>query len=198
MNKHFQAPERHRWFDDWRSAKGAALRKLVSDIIAEVEELERAKGTRKRARKAVDQRHFEVAVEVVVSNLAYEALMPSETDRVAVLTGNGAKGATRYDNRALGKPLRALVGRLTELELIDWHKPPSWREAWAVSPSATFRARIEGAGIGIEEFGRVAGEETIILTRKERLGPGAGAVMRQLVDYIDTPEAVVMRQTMEG
>lgn len=198
MNKHFQAAERHRWFDDWRGARGPALSKLVADIIVEIEALERAKGARKRARKAVDQRHFEVAVEVVVSNLAHEAFMPSETGQLAILTGNGAKGATRYDNRALGKPLRALMGHLTELELMDWHKPPSWREAWAVSPTATFRERVEGAGIRIEEFGRLAGEETIILTRKERHGPGASAVMRQLVDYIDTPETVDMRQTMEA
>lgn len=198
MSKHSQPPERHRWFDDWRGAKGPALRKLVVDITAEVEALERATGARKRSRKAVDQRHFEVAVEVVVSNLAHEVLVPSETGRLAILTGNGPKGATRYDNRALGKPLRDLMTRITELDLIDWHRPSSLREGWAVSPAATFRKRVEIAGIRMEDFGRVAGEETIILTRKGRLGSGYGVVARQLVDYIDTPETVAMRRTMEG
>ncbi|CAA0110540.1 Uncharacterised protein [Starkeya nomas] len=197
MSKHSQAPERHRWFDDWRGARGPALRKLVTDITAEVEALERAKGARKRARKAVDQRHFEVAMEVVVSNLAHEGLMPSETGRLAILTGNGAKGATRYDNKALGKPLRDLLGSMAELGLVEWHRPVSWREAWAVSPAKTFRERVEGARLGAGDFGRVAGEETIILTRKGRLGPGAAAVARELVDYADTPETVAMRHTME-
>lgn len=198
MSKHSQPPERHRWFDDWRGARGPALRKLVADITAEVEALEREKVARKRARKAVDQSRFEVAVEVVVSNLAHEVLAPSETGRLAILTGNGLKGATRYDNKALGKPLRDLLTRITELELIDWHKPASLREGWTVSPATTFRKRVESAGIRTDDFGRVAGEETIILTRKERLGPGSGVVARQLVDYIDTPERVAMRRTMEG
>ncbi|MBS9478995.1 hypothetical protein [Ancylobacter radicis] len=197
MDKPFHLPERHRWFDDWRGARGPALRKLVVDITGEVEALERAKGARKRARKAVDQSRFEVAVEVVVSNLANEVLVPSETGRLAIITGNGAKGAARYDNTALGKPLRDLLARMTELELIDWHKPASQRDAWSVSPAASFRTRVESAGIRTEDFGRVAGEETIVLTRKGRRAPGSGGVVRQLVDYIDTSETVAMRQAME-
>ncbi len=66
---------------------------------------------RDRHREAVapsdDQKNHETAVEAVVANLAYEVVRPSATGHIAVLTGNGPNGFTRYDNPAFGKPLRS-------------------------------------------------------------------------------------------
>lgn len=197
MTKHSQPPERHRWFDDWRGAKGPALRKLVADITAEVEALERATGARKRARKVVDQRHFEVAVEVVVSNLAHEVLMPTETGRLAILTGNGAKGATRYDNRALGEPLRNLLGSLQELGLVDWQWTGERGVASSLAPTAALSGRVREAGVSVSAFGRIAGEETIILSTKLPIGgEGSGLQRREKLDYSDTLDTLAMRATM--
>ncbi|WP_421697551.1 hypothetical protein [Ancylobacter sp.] len=199
MNKHSQPPERHRWFDDWRGAKGPALRKLVADITAEVEALERATGARKRSRKAVDQRHFEVAVEVVVSNLAHEVLVPSETGRLAILTGNGPKGATRYDNRALGEPLRNLLGSLQELGLVDWQWTGERGVASSLAPTAALSGRVREAGISMSTFGRIAGEETIILSTKLPIGgEGSGLQRRERLDYPDTPDTMAMRAAVEA
>ena len=197
MNKHSHPPERHRWFDDWRGARGPALRKLAADITAEVEALERATGARKRARKAVDQRHFEVAVEVVVSNLAHEVLVPSETGRLAILTGNGPKGATRYDNRALGEPLRNLLGSLQELGLVDWQWTGERGVASSLAPTAALWGRVREAGVSMSTFGRIAGEETIILSTKLPIdGEGSGLQRREKLDYSDTQDTLAMRATM--
>lgn len=195
MNKHFQAPARHRWFDDWCGARGPALKTLVADIRAEVEALE----TRTRKRKAVDQRNFEVAVEVVVSNLAHEVLLPSETGRLAILTGNGAKGSSRYDNKALGEPLRALLWHLQELGQLDWHSSVKRGVASSVAPTDAFRERVRAAGISLVDIGAVGVPETIVLASKYNLGAdGSGPEMRELVDYRDTAVTNAMRTTMES
>ncbi|CAA0090892.1 Uncharacterised protein [Starkeya nomas] len=199
MNKQPEPPVRHRWFDDWRGARGTSLRKLVSDITSEVEALEQVSGARKRARKVVDKARFEAAVEVVLSNLAHEVLVPSEAGRLAILTGNGAKGATRYDNKALGEPLRTLLGHLQELGLVDWQWTGERGVASSLAPTQAFRSRVERAGIAMADFGRVPGEETILLSAKLPLGgEGSGLHRRERLPYVDTPNTTAMRAAVEA
>ncbi|MDQ0510633.1 hypothetical protein [Ancylobacter amanitiformis] len=172
---------------------------LVADIRAMVDAHEAASGARKRARKPVDQRHFETAVEVVVANLAHAVLVPPETGRIAVLTGNGARGATRYANRALGEPLRALLGTLGELGVLDWQWTGKRHEASSLAPTEAFRERVHGAGVTLADFGRVPGEETIILSQKVRSSmPSGEAPLRKLVNYPDAAEADAMRHDMKA
>ncbi len=103
---------RHQWFDPWRGARGTALRNLVREFAVAIDIHELTNGLRARRRKAVDQEHHAAAIEIVVANIAHAVLMPPETGWLAVLTGNGTSGFTRYDNPALGKPFRSLLNRL--------------------------------------------------------------------------------------
>jgi hypothetical protein len=54
-----------------------------------------------------------------VSNLAHSALFGPSDKRLAILTGNKSRGFTRYDNDALGKPLRRLLGGLESLGMVE-------------------------------------------------------------------------------
>ena len=198
MNTTSPTPARHRWLDDWRGARGPALRTLVSAITAEVEALEERTGARKRRRKEADQRRFEVAVEVVVSNLAHAVLVPPETGRLSILTGNATKSASRYDNKALGEPLRTLLGHLVELGLVEWGWSGKRLEASFLLTTEAFRAKVIEAGIALTDFGRLLGEETILLTHKARLSDGGGiSTARQRVNYPDTSETIAMRGTVD-
>ena len=67
-------PERLPWFDQWRGARGPALRSLVTTIRDALDKHETAKGHRKRTRRHDDQRIHEIAVETVIANLAHSAL----------------------------------------------------------------------------------------------------------------------------
>jgi hypothetical protein len=98
-------PERLPWFDQWRGARGPALRSLVVTIREVLDKQEKAVGERKRTRRPDDGRRYEIAVETVVANLAHSALFNRTDSRLAILTGNKTQGFTRYDNDALGKPL---------------------------------------------------------------------------------------------
>jgi hypothetical protein len=112
-------PERLPWFDQWRGARGPALRSLVVTIRDALDKREKTTGDRKRARRPDDQRRYEIAVETAVANLAHAALFNPSDSRLAILTGNKTQGFTRYDNDALGKPLRTLLGGLEALGLLQ-------------------------------------------------------------------------------
>lgn len=186
--------ERHRWFDDWRGAEGPALRKLVAEITAAIDQREQAAGTRTRKRRETDQRHHLTAVEVTVANLAHAVLMPPETGRLAILTGNGRNGRTRYDNPALGKPFRTLLHRFDDHGLVQWRNSPQRRVASSLAPTESFAQAVRAAGITLADFGRQAGEEVVIASRKEHLRVSDGLVVsRELVDYADTAETIAIR-----
>jgi hypothetical protein len=82
----------------------------VVTIRDAVDQHEKTTCDRKRTRRRDDQRRYEIAVETVVANLSHAALFNPTDSRLAILTGNKTQGFTRYDNDALGKPLRTLLG----------------------------------------------------------------------------------------
>ena len=56
------APARLPWFDPWRGARGPALRSLVATIREALDKRENVADERQRARRAGDQRRYEIAV----------------------------------------------------------------------------------------------------------------------------------------
>ena len=189
-------PVRHRWFDDWRGASGLPLRRLVEEVAALLAQHEVGTGARHRRRREADLTRYRSAVEGVVANLAHAVLMPPETGRLAVLTGHGRTGASRYDNPAYGKPFAGLLGALDSLGLLSWHLPAARRgEASSIAPTEAFAGTVRQTGVTLSDFGRLPGEETIILKRKLREGSAASCAMPGRVDYPDTAATVAMRET---
>jgi hypothetical protein len=201
--------ERNRWFDDWRCAHvsadsrdGDALRQIIAEVGATVA----ASETRQRRRREVDQRRHETAIEVVVANLAHAVLLPAENgtaptsgSRLAILTGNGTAGMTRYDNPALGKPLRTLLHQLDEHGVLHWQSSTRRGEASSITPTDAFSRSVRAAAVSLRDFGRLRGEETIILARKRKLQVEGGAAFstREAVDYHETAETAAMRKEVE-
>lgn len=167
MTAHRVQPVRHRWFDDWRGASGLPLRHLVDETAALLTQHEASTAARKRKRRGVDQCRYLAAVEGTVSNLAHAVLIPPETGRLAVLTGHGTNGFTRYDNPAYGKPFAGLLGALSELGVLSWNAPAARRgEAASIAPTDAFAAKVRASGISLSDFGRMPKEEPIVLKRK--------------------------------
>lgn len=193
------SPQRHRWFDDWRGAQGAALTRLVAEVRSRVLDAEATAGARRRKRRPIDEHHHRLAVEVVVANLAHAVLMPPDTGRLALLTRNGERGRTRYENPALGKPLRTLLFLLSEVGLLDLRGDGRRGEASSIAPKDVFARRIRSLGVGLGDFRRLPTEETIILTRKSRgsWSPfDTPSVSRTLVDYAETAETTDLRDRL--
>ncbi|WP_210245146.1 hypothetical protein [Methylobacterium sp. WL9] len=116
-----------------------------------------------------------------------------------MLTGNARTGVSRYDNPAFGKPFAGLLGALEELEVLSMHAPSMRRrEAWSIAPTQAFIATVRADGIALSDFGRLPGEEPIILKRKQRHSGASSDHTSGLVDYADTGSTVAMRETVQG
>jgi hypothetical protein len=190
-------PDRLPWFDQWRGARGAALRSLVLTIRDALAEREKTTGDRKRERRPDDQRRYEIAVETVVVNLARAALFNRTDSRMAILTGNKTRGFTRYDNEALGKPLRTLLGGLEALGLVEWRWSPQRGVASSVAPTERLSMMVQEAGVTLADFGRLLNEEVISLSRKRKIGDWRESrIERDWIDYTDTAETNAMRDDM--
>jgi hypothetical protein len=136
---------------------------------------------------------------VSIANLAHAVLVPPGTGQLAILTGNGRNGRTRYDNPALGKPFRTLLHGLDELGLAQWRNSPQRGVASSLAPTDSFARAVKEAGITLADFGRQAGEEVVIASRKEHLRVSDGLVIsRELVDYADTAETIAIRDAVRG
>ncbi len=169
----------------------------MAEITTAIGYREQAAGTRTRKRRETDQCHHLTAVEVTVANLALAVLVPPETGRLAILTGNGRSGRTRYDNPALGRPFRTLLHGLDELGLAQWQNSPQRGVASSLAPTESFARTVREAGITLADFGRQVGEEVVIASRKEHLRVSDGLVVsRELVDYADTAETIAIRDAV--
>lgn len=192
-------PERHRWLDPWRGARGLALRNLVSETASTIRHHEGTLRLRERARRPADQVNHLAAVEVVVANLAHAVLHPPETGRLAVLTGNGMAGRTRYQNPALGKPLRSLLSAMEGLGLLTLRPSPRRREASSLAPTAAFTALVSAAGITLADFGRQEGEELVLLARTSvEWRHGLRFQYRDMAEYQETAETIAMRRDVRA
>lgn len=187
-------PLRHRWFDDWITARDAQLKELVQSIAQDVLDYEKQQLIRKRARRNADERHFRTIIELVVCNLAYAVINPPKTGRIATRLGHQSK--SRYDNPALGKPFSALLHVLNELGWLELQFSKAVRgEAASISPTAKFADEVHRLGIRLESFGRQEGEEVIILTqRPRRRAQSGGASKRRIkLEYPDCHESHAYR-----
>lgn len=193
-------PVRHRWLDAWQGAATPRLRRLVEEAGSLVTQYERATEARQRQRRPVDQLHHLTAIEVTVCNLAYAVLMPPETGRIALLTGNGCRGFTRYESRAFGKPFRDLLHALRSIGWLSWEhggRDGRMGVASSIAPTAAFSARVNKAGIGLTDFGRVEGEEVILFSRKVDTGAN-DQTRREMVEYPETASTRAHRDTMRS
>lgn len=190
-------PQRFPWFDQWRGARGPALRSLVATVREVLDKHEKAAGGRQRARRADDQGRHEIAVETVVANLAHSTVFNASDRWLAILTGNRTRGFTRYENAALGKPLRTLLGGLEALGLIEWRYSLRRGEASSLAPTERLSMMVQEAGATLADFGRLPHEEVISLSRKRKIGDWRESrIEREWIDYNDTPETNAMRDDM--
>ena len=179
-------PVQHRWFDQWLIARGEPLKQIVRETVQIVGSREE----RQRSRRPDDESNHRRMVEGVVCNLAYAILNPSPTGWLAVNTRNGARGKTRYDNRAFGKAYRTLLDLLAKEDLLERQIPDAIRgEVSSIRPTGRFAEIARPQGINFADFAPDPSKEVIVLSRVTRTYPTETrrtSKRRQLLDYADT------------
>lgn len=192
--KALQPLSRHRWFDPWMGAGRERIKQLVRELIHELDIREAERGTRTRRRRETDERNRAVVIEVISANLTHAVLLPSETGRLAVLTGNN-RMRSRYTSKATGKLLREVLDEFEALDLLDRQLPSRLRgEASSIAPSPQFLERVLATGVTLADIGRIAGEELILL--KRTLRDPEDEPYKICVEYMETTETTAMRETM--
>ncbi|MDP4024153.1 hypothetical protein Q8W71_16105 [Methylobacterium sp. NEAU 140] len=190
---------RYPWLDEWMGAATPRLCRLVEEATAFVAQHERETDPRQRQRRPADHAKHLTAIEVTTANLVHTVLSPQEGRR-AVLTGNPEGGRTRYDNPAMGKPYRRLLGALEDIGWLDRQVGSRGREgrfASSIAPTPAFRAKVIEAGITLTDLGRIEGEEVILAKRKETTG-GGDLIRVGLVNYPESEQARGLRETMRA
>jgi hypothetical protein len=190
-------PIQHRWFDQWLIARGEPLKQLVREVAQIVESREQ----RERARRPDDERSHRRMVEGVVCNLAYATLNPSPTGWLAVNTRNGARGKTRYDNRAFGKTYRTLLELLANEDLLERQISRAIRgEVSSIRPTERFAGLVGSTDMNFADFARDPVQEVIILSRVTRTYSGETrrwTKRKKLIDYVDTASSNSYRSAVQ-
>jgi hypothetical protein len=189
----WRQPQRHQWFDAWKTAKGDGPRRLVDATAAFLAHHEEHTKARARARRPDDQANHLKRIEAVVCNLAHAVLLPPPTGRIAIQLGNRLKGRSRYDSPAMGKTLSPLVMMLQELDFLDLNWSTTRGEVSSIAPSPWFARKVAEFGVTLADFGRDEAEEVLLLTCNTReVAPwsrgGARTLHREPIDYADTAE----------
>jgi hypothetical protein len=184
------------WLDQWLTATGENLKKLVSSFVKGFNS-PTFRQTRKRARQKQAQVIYDRTIEVVIINLARLVVMGG-TERPLVVSLDTGKKRTRYDNPDLTpKSLRVVFQCLEGLAAVVEVGCRGGMNT-TLMPNQWFKNRVKEAGVTISEFGRSPDEELIILSRTDKRGCIADGKYktrkkRVWLDYRDTPVTVAYR-----
>ena len=186
-----------RWLDQYLYAEGEALKSLVSNTVAYLENHEAITQPRQRRRRPQDQASFEAAVEAVVVNLAYSELRPAQSDGVVVPRRTGTR-RTRYDNSDLNIiTLNRVTRGLGECRVLELRVGNRGGAASSIRATPWFLRRIQEAGVTLSDFGRRPGEEVVVLSRRSARdwsqGRAGGRQRPEWVDYRDIPVSDALR-----
>lgn len=185
-----------RWADLWLVPRGEALRGLVADVRQAIE----ANEYRKRKRKPQDEATFSASLAFLIADLAVATLSDNGVSTVLPLGNAMGKGLARYGNPRI--PSKTLANVLRACEALGLvHLSPGYRgTASTVRPSEAFRRDLLMRGVSLQDVGRDAGEEEVIILsrkRREELREGVRAepkVFTERVGYADTQITHAMRQ----
>jgi hypothetical protein len=179
-------------FDPYRCPRSEKARAVVADVLTQLQNYERHRALRKRARKATDQEAFETAVSTIVCNLIHHHLTGTPGDTgIYVTRSNQVLGQrSRYRPVAYGKTLPKVLDELAAPEMAFVTMDMGYQGYFGPARRTTIRAgerlvsRIEDYGLRLEDLGKENDGEVIIL-RRAKVGFWDEG---DLIEYEDTEQ----------
>ena len=154
---------------------------------------------RVRKRRRQDQMTFEVTVGALMCDMIHRELTAPGAWVAVPLSKTMLGRRDRYSSRALGKTLPAILQRMTAPEMGYAELIKGAPGPFGTSRQTTMRAgsrlrdRIASAGLSLDDLGRQATDEVIMLKGPREARWDAGA----LIDYKDTPRTRTYRSEIE-
>lgn len=191
-------PTDDRPFDPFRVPKSEAARALVADVLNQLQNYEEHLGLRKRARRAVDQGRFEAAVGAVVCDLIHRHLTEPDGWLSVSLSNDDLVRTGRYGSPAATKVLPTIIERMAAPEMAFLVLEKGTRARFGPARRTVIKAgprlvsRVRERRIALEDLGRSASEEIIVLRREKTDRWDAGGEQ----EYKETPVTVRLRQQL--
>ncbi len=159
------------WFDLWLTIEGDALHDVAKPLLAGLDAQADAATHYKRG--VTKRETLKERARIVIANLAHAVVRPPPSKRIAVSLMNGTK--TRYDNALLrGDHLREIIGGLQAMGVAEvrkgaWAGPYKKGSVTTIAPTPEFAMEVEAHGVSAEDFGRLPGQEVLLLKRADPL-----------------------------
>ncbi len=208
-NEQVEAPPRDRPFNPYRCPRSEKAKAIVADVTNQLQNYEKHRRPRKRARKPTDQAIFEETVSAVVCDLIHSYLS-DPTRKVFVGLSNRSLGRkSRYrPSSALGKKLSALLESLSApemafVEMVKGSRVQEWddeigvryeRKRTTLWTGPRLISRIEEHELDFDDLGQSEFEEIIILKAEKKHPKDNG----QLMEYEDTPDTIRFRDELRA
>ncbi|MCS4240916.1 hypothetical protein M2418_000418 [Rhizobium sp. BIGb0125] len=191
--------------DPWLTCKGVALRELADEIF---EALPFPCPLRRKAPRADVTERRRRCVASVLANVVSMVLSPSSHDALATPLRNPTASRTRYEYSGYSvQVLAATITAMRKAGLLVVFKGAQHSHRTRILPTPSLSIMLEGASVELQDVGREAGAETIILRlkRSPKYGPRdeeeeedkQDADGSRLVDYTDTAETAALREQID-
>lgn len=176
-----------RFFDPYLTAKpGSAL----ALFVAELQDTLSANTERGRKHSPAEHERWLRTTDAIIANLAKAALYGHAL--IVPLSQKGWTSVPRYSKHGVGyRTYIAVLNQMHEEGVLVLAKSTVRGTASTATPAHETIAEIARCKVTTDDFGRVHGDELIVLTNKTSEG-------RQHIDYRDGPRTMAMRREVEA
>lgn len=182
------------WLDPYLRCRHPLATERVRQIRALLE------GSQEPRRRATQVRHIQTrkaAVEALVANLAFAAIVGASPRDIAVSLQAAKAKTGRYSPKGI-VPLISVGRAVGEVSTAHLTVRPSRerRVASSFRVAPGFALDVRAAGVRVEDFRLIPGAELVCLTRRE-VDYAARTESRDWIEYVDTPATRRFRRDME-
>jgi hypothetical protein len=105
------------WFNPYRAPRSDNARALINDVLHQVQEYERFRERRKRARRRIDQGNFEAAVAAIIADLVHLHLINPSGQLVVTRSKTVLGHKSRYRPAIYNAVLPTILDELSAPEM---------------------------------------------------------------------------------
>ena len=199
-----------RAFNPFLVAKSDKLKKLIEEVLQQIEGYEAYYETRQRARRAAYQKTHDRMIEAILCDLCLVHHDPQYDAVHLPLSNKVLRKASRYKSSVLGKTLPDLLNIMTapEMDFVvltkgrktfriidqDLNVVPTEGVQSTLAPGPKLLSRIERFGVTLVDIAWSDEQESIVL----RSTKTPGQEVAEAVEYTDTKQTDTLRAEMNS
>lgn len=194
--------ERERRFNPYRCANSAAAKQLIRQALVTLAHLEAQSPVKRNKRRRRDQQTYELTVEAILSDLAYDYLIERGCGVFVTRSKQLLSRASRYRPRIWSKVLPDIVDALADqsvglvVQELGWQSKDKGGKATVLRAGPALIDQIRSLDLELEDFGEGPLEEIIILRRPK--DPNDYWDEGDTVEYPETAVTRALREELEA